>query len=219
MRSVSSRLVLVLACGCGGAGTRPAAPLPAPTEHRAEEPVAPDNAPPGSIGSSESASRQRTSHRQTFVLSFDHEHVTLVETDEVGDSPTIAIADHEPHWSVAAAHTYTGLRHGDDLDLSTPDMQELHLHCVPTSVEVAAAGARRVESRQPVSDHDCGDHGVWDPPAMQHVEALVCSAAGQTDDANTDDDDRLVFGVAPGIELAYENDGCAMAGGGLRRAL
>jgi len=160
--------------------------------------------------------------RTTFALAFDGDRATLTETEEQAPrSLSIEDADREAAWTARSTRTYRGTRRAAgnaiDLDLATADMQPLHLHCVDQSVQVAAAGARRVRSPNRGADDECGDRGVFEPAATTPMRALVCSAAGQPSD-DADDDDRLVFAPAPGIEWAFQNDDCALQGGGLRRA-
>src|SRR5262245_33260349 len=161
--------------------------------------------------------------RTTFSLAFDGDRATLTETEERADrSMSIEEADHETRWTVRSTRIYRGSRKtvagAIDLDLATPDMQPLRLHCATQTLQVAAAGARRVPSPNRGAAYECGDRGVFEPPATSPIATLVCSAAGQPAGEDADDDDRLVFAPAPGIEWAFQNDDCALQGGGLRRA-
>jgi hypothetical protein len=157
--------------------------------------------------------------RTTFVLAIAGDQATLTETEErASHVPSIAEAD-RAQWVSRSTRTYRGTRRADgaglDLELASADMQPLNLHCVTATLEVAAAGAHRVRSPNRGADPECGDRGVWDPPATSRVEALVCGAAGQSAD-DADDDDRLVFAPGPGVEWAVQNEHCALEGGGLR---
>lgn len=159
--------------------------------------------------------------RTRFELIFDGDRATLVETDEQG--PAMELEDAErATWTVRSTRTYAGSRSREGgavvLDLASPGVQPLRLRCVQKPVQVAAAGARRVPSPGRGADYQCDDAGVWEPRALAPVDALVCGEATQPA-GDGDDDDRLVFGRAPGIEWAFVNDDCALQGGGLRRAL
>ena len=116
--------------------------------------------------------------RTTFELALDGDRATLVETDETG-----------PTWARVTQRTYKGTRQGTELELSTDDMQPLALHCEERGLGVAAAGT---------AHDDCsGTHEI------AHVDALVCTAPGQSgsdDDAGADADDRMVFAAPPGVE-------------------
>jgi hypothetical protein len=112
--------------------------------------------------------------RTTFELALDGDRATLVETEERG-----------PTWTRVAQRTYKGTRHGTELELSTDDMQPLALHCEERGLGVSAAGT---------AHYDCsGTHEV------AHVDALVCTAPGQSD-SEDDADDRMVFAAPPGVE-------------------
>lgn len=156
-------------------------------------------------------------HRATFELAFDGERATLVETDAQAPRATLEEAEHAS-WEVRSTRTYTGTRRSEGgavmLDLASPGVQPLHLRCTSQPVQVAAAGARRVPSGG--GRGECGsDPGAWEPPAVTPVDALVCGEAAQPA-AEQDEDDRLVFGRATGIEYAFVNNDCALQGGGLR---
>jgi hypothetical protein len=93
-----------------------------------------------------------------------------------------------------------------DLGLTTDDEQPLQLHCVPRTVPISAAGATLA----------CG---AWTPPDRPPLAVLACGGAGEPDDESLDDDDdRLVFAPAPGVErVVARGDGCPRSSG-LRRA-
>jgi hypothetical protein len=130
--------------------------------------------------------------RTSFELTFDRDRATLVETE------ARAPGEDGP-WQTVSTRSYRGTRRGSELQLATDDMQPLALHCKSRSIAVAPAGAA------------CG------PLARTvQLDAFACTAAGQSD-ADTDDDDRLVFAPLPGIEWLEGDADCAR-GGGLRLA-
>ena len=158
------------------------------------------------------------SNRTTFDLTIHGADATLVETDEVGPASTVGTSD-TIAWTPKASRVYRGSAVRDHgawmLDLTSAGVQPIALRCDDKPVEVAPAGARRVKT--PGYTSECGDRGVWDPPATLHVPALRCGEAIQPAVDTGDDDDFLVFGAPPGIELAGENDDCYIQGQGLRR--
>jgi hypothetical protein len=118
-------------------------------------------------------------NRTTFELTLEGDRATLVETEDRAFDPV--------SWTVVSNRTYRGTRRGSELELKTDDMQPLALHCESRSLGVAVAP-------------EPGDECNADPPAVtRHVDALVCTAAGQSV-ADADADDQLVFAPAPGVE-------------------
>jgi hypothetical protein len=207
VKRVLASIILVVLVACGP--PPPRAPI---AQHVAPAPAGPQIYRTLSAGLVRKAAR-----RTTFALASDGERASIVETEEIAiDARTIDEVDRGAKWTVTSTRTYRGTRRGPDLDLTTDDMQPLHLHCMAQTVEVAAPRARRVPSPNRPADYECGDRGVWDPAATRRLDALVCGAPGQPAD-DADDDDRFVFAPAPGIELASENDDCAIHGGGLRQ--
>jgi hypothetical protein len=157
---------------------------------------------------------RNVAHRTTFELSLEGDRAILVEIDErAAGAFTIERADREAAWKVIATHTYRGTRRANvgalELDLAAPGEQPLRLRCVAIAVDVAPAGADLV-ARHPAECH--GDRGMWFPSELTTTPALVCSAAGQPAGAD-DDDDRLVFAAAPGIEWASYKSDCMDARG------
>lgn len=129
--------------------------------------------------------------RTSFELTLEGDRATLVETEaRAGDA--------NGPWQTASTRSYRGSRRGAELELATDDMQPLALHCESQSIAVAAAGAAA-----------CGSAAA----RTVQLDAFTCTAAGQSA-ADTDDDDRLVFAPAPGIEWVELAADC----GGLRIA-
>ncbi len=126
--------------------------------------------------------------RTTFELALIGDRATLIETEE--RAPDAAT------WTRVSTRTYRGPRRDAELELSTDDMQPLALHCESRTVTVATK----------LADDCTGDRG-----AIVHVDALVCTAAGQSA-ADADADDQLVFAAAPGVEWLD-----AACGGSLRQ--
>lgn len=156
-------------------------------------------------------------NRTTFTLTIDGDRASLEETEQIIDGVrSIREADAASSWRVVSNRTYRGSARAYDgatlLDLETPGQQPIHLRCATTTVVAANRRARRI----PTPTNKCGDEGVWDPPTTSTVAAFVCGEATQPAD-DGDDDDRLVFGDAPGLEHASQHDECAPQGGGLRR--
>jgi hypothetical protein len=147
--------------------------------------------------------------RTTFELTFDGDRATLVETEERADGG-LSIADADgARWTTRGRITNRGARKvvagGFDLDLKSEAMQPLDLHCATKTVQVGEIGAHRGTT--------CA---AFDPSGTSPLEALVCIPIGQPTD-EVDDDERLVFAPAPGIELASQHDDdCTLQG--LRRA-
>jgi hypothetical protein len=194
------RIALVLVIGCTAPPTRPVTNQP--TAH------APTAEPMRQFRQLATGDKLGHAKRTTFQLAFDGDLATLVETEERAEGGlSLADADRAT-WTVRTTRTYRGIRKvvagGIQLDLATEDMQPLHLQCAPKTVQVAAIGAHRATK--------CD---ALDPPGTAPADALVCTAAGQPTD-DVDDDDRLVFAPAPGIELASQHDDCTLQG--LRRA-
>jgi hypothetical protein len=207
------RFAVFVLAACGAPASRPT-PVTPPEAARPTGPV--PNAhvfrkvTAGAVGSH--------AGRTTFTLTLDGERATLVETDETADGIRSLAELDGATWKVVSTRVYTGTTHQAQdatlLDLETPGQQPLHMRCGATSVTAANTAARRVASP---GGHDGGcDPGTWDPPGTTRLAALACGEATQ-DDSEQDDDDRLVFGDGVGIEYAFENDGCALRGGGFRR--
>jgi len=205
------RIALVLAVAACGAPPPPLATRPADRRPAVE--------PARRFRQLITGTRPGHARRTTFVLDAAGDRATLAETEEAAPhARSIAEAD-GARWSVRSQRSYRGIRRLEgaalELELAASDMQPLNLRCATATVEVAAAGARRIPSPDRGADRACGDRGIWDPPATSQVTALVCGAAGQSVD-DADDDDRLVFAPGPGVEWAFQNDDCALKGGGLR---
>jgi hypothetical protein len=208
-----------LLAACGAPAPRPTPVTPPPTAPPTARPTAsvPDarifrKVTAGAVGSH--------AGRTTFTLTLDGERATLVETDETADGiRSLAELDGAP-WKLVSTRVYTGTaQKAQDatlLNLETPGQQPLHMRCGTTTVTAANIAARLVASP---GGHAGGcDPGTWDPPVTTRLAALACGEATQDDsEQDADDDDRLVFGDEGGIEYAFENDGCALRGGGFRR--
>ncbi len=200
--------MLVAACG--------SPPKPLPSSHVVENP-----APVTWIFRQLTVGALPRAHRTTFALAFEGERATLTETVEhEARALRMADADRDAHWTIASQRTYRGpvrvVGGARELELASDGVQPLQLHCESRAVAVAGAHAKRVASPGRPADAGCGDLGMWEPAATTRIDALVCTPTLQpVDDA--DDDERFVFGAAPGIEWAFENDDCVLQGGGLRR--
>jgi hypothetical protein len=127
--------------------------------------------------------------RTTFELSVTGDRATLLETDEQADGSA---------WTRRGSHTFRGTRHAGDLELASDDQQPLALHCESRMVQLAG----------PQRDDCTAQPGAR---ALVGVEALVCTAPGQSAD-DADADDQFVFAPAPGFEWLD-----AACGGGLRQ--
>ena len=217
IRTILTVSVLV---GCGGSPPTSATPQ---RPDRASTP--PDAAPPGP---SQRVYRKlvvngqtTTASRTTFTLAIDRDHAQLLELDETTEGlRSIADDARAATWRTVGRHSYRGTAHVEQaatiLDLETPGQQPLHMRCAAITVTAASAGARRAASGAR-DDTGC-DAGRWEPPVSTQIAALACGeGAGPDDAADADDDDRLVFGDAVELEYAFENDGCALRGGGLRQ--
>jgi hypothetical protein len=149
---------------------------------------------------------REVARRTTFELTADGDRAKLVETEERARGTFHALDDRGAAWTVVSTRSYRGARQvsptGEvELDLSTADMQPLHLHCISKRVEVAPAGTDLVATG--TFDDGCGtDTLVWRPTTTLPVAVLECGPAGQPADVPVDDDDLLVFAIAPGVESA-----------------
>jgi hypothetical protein len=207
-------LVVALIAGCGTA----AAPRTASVVH--------DDAPAAAerwIFRQLRVGKLPIATRTIFELVIEGDRASLIETDQREHRAlSLAEADRGAHWKIVGQRTYRGTASNAPgaldlalaLALASEGVQPLQLHCTPRSIDAAAPGALRVPSPNRPADYACGDHGVWDPPAMTPIHAIVCDAGtGASDD---DDDDRLVFARPPGLEYAAVHDDCVLQGGGLR---
>jgi hypothetical protein len=121
--------------------------------------------------------------RTSFELTLERDRATLVETEA-------RATDANGPWQTLSTRSYRGSRRGSELELATDDMQPLALHCESRSIAVTAS---------------CGSAAT---PRTAQLDALTCTAAGQSA-SDTDDDDRLVFAPAPGIEWLDVETACA----------
>ena len=167
------KLALVVVVALGACGAAPPAATPVPPTPR--EPVK----PPSLVFRQLHVGASRAS-RTTFELAFDGDRATLVEIEERAPDGSA--------WTRVSSRTYKGTRRGTELELATDDMQPLALHCEERGMGVAARGSVHADC---TSTHE-----------LAHVDALVCTAAGQggSDDADADADDRMVFAPPPGVE-------------------
>jgi hypothetical protein len=185
------RYVLVVTAACASAPV-PSKPLPTP---------APRVAAPLAFRQLHVIAGH--ARRTSFELTFEGDRATLVETEA-------RATDADGPWQTVSTRAYRGSRRGSELQLTADDMQPLALHCESRSIRVAAATATLVATA-------CGSAATWDPPARTvELDAFACTAAGQSE-ADTDDDDRLVFAPVPGIEW-LEVDADCVRGAGLRLA-
>jgi hypothetical protein len=216
------RAIVTLAAIAGCGGSPPATATPQPPVRASVPPDAAPPAPPHRVYRKLVVNGQTTTaSRTTFTLAIDRDHAELLELDETTEGVrSIADDPRAATWRTIGSHSYRGTAHVEQaatiLDLATAGQQPLHMRCAAITVTAASAGARRVASGTR-GDTGC-DAGRWEPPASIQVAALACGeGAGPDEAADADDDDRLVFGDTVELEYAFENDGCALRGGGLRQ--
>ena len=82
-------------------------------------------------------------------------------------------------WSLIRSDTFVGTSHRDKqrtvFDLSSATGAQLRLTCQPDRLTVHRAGANLF--RNPNFHDECGNTGVWRPPATQTVNVLTCVAS------------------------------------------
>lgn len=138
-------------------------------------------------------------------------------------------AGHAVAWSLIRSDTFVGTSHRDQqrtvFELASATGAQLRLTCRPDRLTVHRAGANLV--RTPNFRDECGDTGVWRPPATQTVNILTCVASDPSLDPQQRHERDLghwgQFGgttvdlaPAPGVEALSVNDDCILQGGGYR---
>jgi len=105
--------------------------------------------------------------------------------------------------------TVTATPRGLELALSSETGEAAIFHCTYARRLVAPADALRV--RDPDFTSECGNRGVWKPPATIEANVLACSS-----DGHVLDEQQLDFARGPGLELLGVSAECFMQGEGER---